>query len=230
MLRRLLGIAALLLVAGCTHTADPNARAAMLAKPMSEWLVPSVADVATTDPKRLEKDGAALVVVAGYVRAQKAVPVVGIGLESYGDREPATVWLEGPTPFAMHSPEKTGPHVGFGLLVLKPGVYRFGKVMISQGNVLISVGRTAMGSILATAVDDKVEVKAGEVLYLGSFAASYGIGMVNRDRPTLSVVDETSTARAWLNERLPAFAPRLTSRVMPCHLCALAAKPAGDGT
>lgn len=213
--------AAALLLVGCRNGPDPAAIEKMRAKPMSEWLLNDPAMIAREKPERLDRDGVALAILAGHAVNQKTVPVIGIGLDAYGERKPASVWIQGPSPLSFSSPEEQGAHSGWSVMILKPGTYRFKMLSQTYGNGLASVGPSPLGEMMAKAVEDKVDVKAGDVVYIGSFVGSFGLGIVNKDKPNVGIFDETDKARVYVAERLAPYASRLKTRLMPCNLCVL---------
>lgn len=243
--RRAWSIAAIvgvgLLAAGCqsvTTEADrarfAAERAEDLKKPMSQWnVVMSFDDVAAQTPERLLKDDAAILVTRGRLALQDSVPFLNVGQSGqYSRRNPTVAGLQrvGTSTggrllgdeFKFLAGVKGGNEAdkGFSMAVVSPGEFALSYVGVKQVD-RAEIRRSAIGVMLAAAAGDKVTVKAGEVVYVGSITAFGSTASFNKERPSFSVEDESADARGWLQRHMPNFAGKMTTRLIPCATCTL---------
>ena len=210
-----LALAAVVGLAGCNTVKDQITAASAnirATKPLSEWIDVLPEHLAEVDPARLEGEGAALII-------GRSLKETGVG-----DRNgtPDALILRDVATSTIHiaSLQRTGTdaEVGWAVLIVPPGQYA-----INRG---ATVRRTAVnratGQVKDTIVDVKghpfvplnatIHIGAGDVIYVGTIVRRSGADV---DPNQVDIRDERAAATIWTRERLPAFATRLQTRLLP---------------
>lgn len=214
----ILALGAAIGLAGCSGVgtvrdqiaaADAKLRAT---KPMVEWLDVRPEYLAEVDPARLQGEGAALVI--GRSLRETAA----------GDRNgaPDSILLRDVSTSTIResSVQRTGTdaEVGWAVMIVPPGQYAV--------NSSATIRRTAVnrvtGQVKDSISDQKghpfvpltstIHIGAGDVLYVGTMVRRSG---PNVDPLNVEVRDERVAAAAWARERVPQFAARLQTRLLP---------------
>jgi hypothetical protein len=181
-------------------------------KPMVEWLDVRPEYLAEVDPARLQGEGAAL--------------VIGRSLKETlaGDRSgaPDSILLRdvSTSTIRQSSVQRTGTDadVGWAVMIVPPGQYAI--------NRSATIRRTAVnrvtGQVKDSTTDEKghpfvplastIHIGAGDVLYVGTLVRRAG---PNVDPNNVEVRDERAAAATWARERVPQFAARLQTRLLP---------------
>jgi hypothetical protein len=215
---RILALAASLGLAGCAGVgtvqdqiaaADAKLRAT---KPMTEWLDVRPEYLAEVDPARLQGEGAALVI--GRSLRETAA----------GERSgaPDAILLRDVSTSTIHqsSVQRTGTdaEVGWAVMIVPPGQYAIN----SSATIRRTAVNRATGQVRDSTTDQKghpfvplsstIHIGAGDVLYVGTMVRRSG---PNVDPLNVEVRDERAAAATWARERVPQFAARLQTRLLP---------------
>lgn len=181
-------------------------------KPMTEWLDVRPEYLAEVDPARLQGEGAALV-IGRSLRETAAGERTGT---------PDAIMLRDVSTSTIRqaSLQRTGTdaEVGWAVMIVPPGQYAI--------NSSATIRRTAVnrvtGQVKDSISDQKghpfvplastIHIGAGDVLYVGTTVRRAG---ANVDPFNVEVRDERAAAATWTRERLPQFAARLQTRLLP---------------
>jgi hypothetical protein len=189
--------------------ADAKLRAT---KPMIEWLDVRPEYLAEVDPARLQGEGAALVIARSFRET------------AAGDRSgtPDSILLRdvSTSTIRQSSVQRTGTdaEVGWAVLIVPPGQYAINR----SATIRRTQVNRATGQVRDSTTDEKghpfvplsstIHIGAGDVLYVGTMVRRAG---PNVDPNKVDVRDERAAAATWTREYLPAFAPRLQTRLLP---------------
>jgi len=211
----ILAIGAAIGLAGCNTVKDQIAAASVnvrATRPLTEWINVVPEHLAEVDPGRLEGEGAAL--------------VIGRALRenNTGDRSGTADFLmlrDVSTSMMRESPvQKTGTdaEVGWSVLIVPPGQY----ILNRSATVRRTAVNRATGQVKEAIVDVKghpfvplgstIHIGAGDVVYVGTVVLRSG---PNVEPYQAEIRDERAAAAVWTRERLPAFAARLQTGLLP---------------
>lgn len=243
IMSRSLRLSALLLLVGLTGCATPDSSLHMPAgTPLTRRFDLTKADLRGITLEQLRRDGAAVIVHATYGQAQSVVPLVGIGTESYGGRWPGSAAVIGCGPHVhiasdQEVRERPAPlsrtFDEVGAILTNPSADSWAVEIVAPGSYRLAMARVRMAGHIVTVIPRKLEsagiprsaerltVAAGDVVYAGTFVASWSNAVFNKERPRLQVLDETAGARTWAAAAMPQLASHLTTRLMPCLACDL---------
>lgn len=210
----LLALGAALGLGGCNTvqdriaTASANVRAT---QPLVEWINVVPEHLAEVDPARLQGEGAALVI------GRSVVETTG------GDRNgtPTALMLRDVATSTIRESyvQRTGSEaeVGWAVLIVPPGQY-----IINRSATIRRTAVNRVGQMKDSIVDQKghpfvplgqtTRIGAGDVVYVGTVVRHTGPGA---EPFNAAIRDESAAAIAWTRERLPAFASRLQTRLLP---------------
>jgi hypothetical protein len=206
---------AALTLAGCNTVKDQIAAASVnvrATQPLVEWINVEPQHLTDVDPARLEGEGAALVV------ARSLVETAG------GDRNgtPNSLMLRDVATSTIResSVQRTGrdAEVGWAVLIVPPGQY----ILNRSATIRRTAVNRVTGQIKDSIADQKghpfvplaqtIRIGAGDVVYVGTVVRRTG---PNTDPFQAEIRDERVAAVAWTREKLPAFAGRLQTRLLP---------------
>ena len=203
-------------LAGCNATVKEQIAAASVNvranRPLIEWINVVPEHLADVNPARLEGEGAALI-IGRTIRENNTGDRIGTS-DSLLLRDIATSTIrEG-------SVQKTGTdaEVGWSVMIVPPGQY----ILNRSATVRRTALNRATGQIRDSIVDTKghpfvplnsaIHIGAGDVVYVGTVVYRSG---PNVEPFYAEMRDEHPAAVAWTREKLPAFAPRLQTHVLP---------------
>jgi hypothetical protein len=210
-----IGLCLCVVVAGCSgNVREIGSTGALDKRPLAERIVTKPAEVKSETPQTLAQQGLALVVARVY--SEKAdTGFMGLG-EKKTSRVGVLLTLGATDKTAklstmLFGQEASGSEsaVGWAITVAKPGKYYIANMGGAAGYP--SIHRTNMGYEFAEALGQTTEIKAGEVVYLGSVRSR-----VDGKEVGLTVGDETADAKAYLHRELPSFAAVMTTRLLDC--------------
>jgi hypothetical protein len=203
-----------LTLAGCNTVKDQiDAGSAKIraTEPLVEWINVAPEHLADVDPARLEGEGAALVI------GRSLVETAG------GDRNgtPNALMLRDVATSTIRESfvQRTGSdaEVGWAVLIVPPGQY-----IMNRSATIRRTQVNRLGQIRDSIVDQKghpfvplgqtTHIGAGDVVYVGTVVRRTG---PNTDPFSADIRDERAAAVAWTREKLPAFAGRLQTRLLP---------------
>ncbi len=211
-----LALGAALSLAGCITTVKEQIDAASArtraTQPLVEWVNVLPEHLSDVDPARLDGEGAALVIVRS-LRETSAGDRNGTS-DNLLLRDVATSTIR------ESSVQKTGSDadVGWAVLIVPPGQY-----ILNRSATLRRTGiNRATGQAREFIVDQKghpfvplsqtLHIGAGDVVYVGTVVWRTG---PNVEPFQAEIRAGRAAASAWIHERLPAFAPRLQTRLLP---------------
>lgn len=202
-------------LAGCNTVKDQIAAASVnvrATRPLTEWIDVLPEHLVDVDPARLHGEGAALLIA----RTLKET--------GDGDRNgtPDALILRDVATSTIHisAVQRTGAdaEVGWAVLIVPPGQYA-----LNRGATVRRTGvNRATGQLKDTIADVKghpfvplsstIHISAGDVVYVGTVVRRSG---PNVDPFHAEIRDERAAASTWTRERLPRFASRLQTRLLP---------------
>ena len=120
--------------------------------------------------------------------------------------------VEKPDAMAMISggDTKQPATLGWGVAAAKPGKY-FLRSMITSAPRTPGVTRPKVKGEIMDLLGQTVEVKAGEVVYIGTMIYKTGAG-----KNSFGNKDESGAAKAWMQRHLPKLAGALKTRLLDC--------------
>lgn len=214
LISSLIGLCVILALSGCSGKVTDTGTASLDKRPLAERIVTKPAEIKSETPQSLAQQGLALVVARVYAEktdtgfmglGEKKTSRAGV-LLSLGTSDKANKL--GSMLFGQDVPGNDGA-VGWAVTVAKPGKYYISSMGGAAGYA--SVHRTNFGYEFAEALGQTTEVKAGEVVYLGSVRSR-----VDGKQIGLTVEDDTAAAKAYLQRELPSFASIMTTRLLDC--------------
>jgi hypothetical protein len=201
------GLTACITVQDRMETAKAGVRAT---KPLGEWVDVRPEHLAEVDPERLRGEGVALVVIRSL---QETATGEKNGLSD-------TMILRN----VSTSTVRAGPlhkigteaEVGWGVLIVPPGQYALNRSTTTTTTSL------RQGAVTQKSVDTKghpfvpldatLHIGTGDVVYLGTVVWVAGAA---GGQKTPKMRDERAAAAAWMQANLPAFAPRMQTKLLP---------------
>jgi hypothetical protein len=217
-----LGFAALvpLGLGGCGAVTGPPSNTSAVStgslnsKPLAERMVSKASDLKSETPKSLALQNAGVLVARVY--GEKTVTT---GVFGFGEKKPVRAGLllslasadRGNPALPMlfgQDTASTSEQFGWAITAVPPGKYYLSSLGGAEGYAAIF--RTRNGN-LAEAPGQTIDIKAGEVVYIGSVHTR-----ADGKDVTLKVDDETTAAKSYLQTELGALAAVMTTRLLDC--------------
>lgn len=212
----LAGTAVLLAACGGSTAPDPKAMAALEARPLGERMVSKIEDIKLETPQSLRiQDAALLLGRAASETSRTSNGFFGIGASATTSNSGALIMLNTAdgrpkTSTMLFGVDAKDPSAqGWATTIVSPGHYFLSSMGAGPGHPMLM--RQNLTGEIAKLSGQTVELKAGDVVYIGSLTT------VQRDKEvSLKVRDESAEARAFLQTKLPTFAPAMTTRLLDC--------------
>ena len=204
------------LLAGCSSSGSSTPSKKFVDDtPLNERLFHSHKDMVTITPERLVEENAAIIVSSG-----------GVINASSGkfDRGQVTMSLVSGFGLAIGTTGETLKETGNSAILVKPGKWQISTITGKSAATGIRINDK--GSKIFEALGDFVEVKAGDVVYIGEMSAHIKSASFSKPRKItgISQKDKFPDAQRWMQANYPSLAGKLEKRLIKCTICELQAR------
>lgn len=209
-------ILAAVLMAGCSSSGSTTPSKKFVDdRPLNERMFHSHSDLVTLTPESLVSENAAMIISSGGVINER---------NGRFDKGQVTFSQIGEFGLAIGSKGEALKETGNSAILVKPGKWQIST--ITAGGAANGIRINGKGSKLFEALGDFVEVKAGDVVYIGEMAAhiqpaSFGTPQKIKG---ISQKDKFSSAQNWMKANYPSLAGKLEKRLIKCTICELQAR------
>ncbi|MCG5233909.1 hypothetical protein [Xanthobacter oligotrophicus] len=179
---------------------------------LSEWVEVQPEDLKGVNPDRLKPEGAALAVVRIIRETPDDERLSGTSRSAI--REASTNQVKN----ILIQNKGTESEVGWGVITLPPGNYLPLSTRVGRRYRLRSDGALFLEVVAPNGFGDlpaekAVPLRSGDVVYLGTLVAVAPNASARVEQ--VIVRDERAEAAKWMKAHLPAFAPKLQTRLLP---------------